>query len=269
VNLSADYVLEFVRTAIANGFVDVVSLLFVRFSLPFESSSELMGLCAEHGCYEVLKIILRTLKLQDGNENRSAPMSQSLMIELLQKAYKHSRHQFVLDLLSLSSKEERTVLMTSGKYDLFVQLACMHVDVLRVLLRKYKDVFWYERNRRGNLLRHACQLASPDVVRELIDYHQDEFGDWTVDDFDAAALHSNVPVLRMLSLPRYGGCKKLVETPPLNRVCNRMVVGEMHAKSALMLMCCIKHKTKRMTMGKLQDVLQDLITGHLLRFEMK
>jgi hypothetical protein len=90
-----------------------------------------------------------------------------------------------------------------------------------------------------------------------------------VDDFNSAALHGNVPVLRLLSLSGYGGCKKLAENPPLNRISTRRVLGEMRVKSSIALMWCIKKKTTPKIMAKLLDVLRDLISDGLLRYEMK
>ena len=106
----------------------------------------------------------------------------------------------------------------------------------------------------------ACCIGSVDVVQGLQDHHQDKFGDWTVDDFDAAALRGNVPVLRLLSLALYDGIKKLANTPPLNRICTSEVLKEMHMKSSVMFMLCVREKTEPYVMAKLLDVLRDLIT---------
>ena len=74
-------------------------------------------------------------------------------------------------------------------------------------------------------------------MRELIDIHQHKFGDWTVANFNEAAMQGNIPVLRLLSLSQYGGTKKFAENPPLNRICTRRVLGELHVESSLMLIC--------------------------------
>ena len=90
-----------------------------------------------------------------------------------------------------------------------------------------------------------------------------------MDDSNDAALHGNVPVLRMLSMPRYGGFKKLAENLPLNRICTRSVLRKKYMKSSLFLMWCIKNQTTKETMARLLDVLRDLISDGLLRYEMK
>ena len=120
----------------------------------------------------------------------------------------------------------------------------------------------------SNFLSSVVQTANADVVRELLEHHQYKFGDWNVADFNRASLYGNMPVLRLLSLSLYGGCEKLANTPPLNRICTRKVLGEMHVKSACVLMWCIKKNTKSLTMAKLLDVLRDLVSGDLLRYKM-
>jgi hypothetical protein len=150
---------------------------------------------------------------------------------------------------------------------LFVQTACMHVDVLRVLLSKFGSGLEDTVSRK--MMSFACRNGSADVVQELLDNHQDKFGDWSVKHFNDAALRGNVPVLQLLTLSRYGGCKKLAESPPLNRICTRRVLTEMYVKSSVVLMFSIKKKTAPRTMAKLVDVLRDLISSDLLRYEMK
>jgi hypothetical protein len=59
-----------------------------------------------------------------------------------------------------------------------------------------------------------------------------------MDHFNDAAVRGNVSVLRLLSLARYGGLKKLAATLVLNRICTRVVVGEMRVKSSIRLMWC-------------------------------
>jgi hypothetical protein len=88
--------------------------------------------------------------------------------------------------------------------------------------------------------------------------------DWPVDDFNAATFNGKEHVLRLLSSSRYGGLQKLVDTPPLSRVCTRNVFGEIHVKSARVMMWCISKKLNSRAMAKLLDVLRDLITGGLL-----
>ena len=95
------------------------------------------------------------------------------------------------------------------------------------------------------------------------------FGDWVIADFNEAALRGNVHVLRLLSLPRYGGFKKLAENPPLNRICTRRVLGKMHVRSSVFLMWCIKNQTTQETMARLLDVLRDLVSDGLLCYEKK
>jgi thymidylate kinase len=149
----------------------------------------------------------------------------------------------------------------------FFHLARKHVDVVRVLLSKFGSSFNVLVSR--NMLSSASYNASADVVRELLDNHRVKFGDWTVDDFNAAALRGNEPVLRLLSLSRYGGFKKLANSPPLNRICTRRALSEMYVKSSVMLMWCIKKKTTSRTMAKLLDVLRDLVSSDLLCYELK
>jgi ankyrin repeat protein len=256
---------ECVLVAIQNGFVDVVSLLLSRFSLPDENISELVGICAEHGRSEILKIILHKLDLQEDD-----PALSTLILESLQKSLNFRNHEFVLDLLTQPKncaigKAVGSVL--EGDEALLAQLACMHVDVLRILRSKYESDVVGE--IRSSLMSSACRMGSVDVVRELLDNHQDKINSWTVDDFNSAALHGNVPVLQLLSLSRYGGCKKLVENPPLKRICARRVLNEMRVKSSVALMWCIKKKTTHKIRAKLLDVLRDLITDGLLRYDMK
>ena len=143
----------------------------------------------------------------------------------------------------------------------------MHVGVLHILLKHESAV---KTEVRSGLLSSACRKTSADVVQELLDNRTDKFGDWTVDDFNAAALRGNVPVLRLLSLSRYGGCKKLAEKLPLDRICTRRLLEEMHVTNSRALIWCIKKKTTSRTMAKLLDVLRDLITSsELLCYEMK
>ena len=85
----------------------------------------------------------------------------------------------------------------------------------------------------------------------MLGNHKDTFGYWTVDHFNAAAVRGNVSVLRMLSLSRYGGIKKLVENPPLNCICSRRILDEVRVESSVMLMWCVKKKTTSRTMEKL------------------
>jgi hypothetical protein len=143
----------------------------------------------------------------------------------------------------------------------------MHVDVLRALLSKYNT--GVQDSIKSSLMSSACRTGSVDIMQELLHNHQDQFGDWTVNDFNSAALHGNVPVLRLLSLSRYGGVKKLAENPPLNRICTQKVLRGMYLKSSVVLMWCIKKKTTSKIMAKLLDVLRDLVSGDLLRYEMK
>ena len=117
----------------------------------------------------------------------------------------------------------------------------MHVDVLRLVLGKFRSSL--SEAATSTLMSTACCPGSVDVVQELLDHHQEKFGGWTVNDFDAAALRGNVPMLQLLSLARYGGCKKLAETPQLNRICTGNVLKERNASSTVMLMLCVKWKT--------------------------
>jgi hypothetical protein len=48
-----------------------------------------------------------------------------------------------------------------------------------------------------------------------------------------------------------------------------MVLGKMRVKSSCMLLWCIKKATKPEIMARMLDVLRDLITDGLLRYEMK
>jgi hypothetical protein len=192
------------------------------------------------------------------------------MLASLQKAHKYGCHRFVLELVTQSTDPAIAKAVTSvinNDDKIFAQLACMHADVLRVLLSKYK--LSIKDNIQSSLMGSACQTGSVDVVQELLDNHQDQFGDWTVDNYNSAALHGNVPVLRLLTSSRYGGCKKLAENPPLNRICTSKVLGEMRVKSSVVLMWCMKKKTTPKIMARMLDVLRDLITDDLLRYEMK
>jgi hypothetical protein len=263
VSLTADQSRACIRDAVENGFIDVVSILLARFPLSDESTSELIDLCAEHGRSEICKIIFPKLNPQHGD-------LELLMLASLQKAHKYGRLQIVLELLTQSTDPAIATAVTSAvnnDENLYAQLACMHVDILRVLVSKYKSGM--KDNIKSGLMSSACRTGSIDVVQELLDSHQDKFGDWTVNDFNSAALHGNVPVLRLLSLQRYGGVKKLAENPPLNRICTKTVLGGMYVKSSLVLMWCIKKKTTSKIMAKLLDVLRDLISDGLLRYEMK
>jgi hypothetical protein len=189
----------------------------------------------------------------------------------LEKAFKNGHHQFVLELVT-QSKDLAIVaivktVLNENDNALFVQLASMHVDVLCVLLSKFAS--GVEGTVSRTLMNSACCNGSADVVQELLDNHQDKVADWTVDDFNAAALRGNAPVLRLLSLSRYGGFTKLAENPPLNRICTRRVLREMYVKSSFVLMWCIKKKTTTRKMARLLDVLRDLVSGKLLEYEMK
>jgi ankyrin repeat protein len=264
VSLTTDQSRTCIHTAVQNGFVDVVSILLTRFPLPDESTSEVISLCAEHGLSEILMIVLLQFNPQHGDLELS-----TLMLASLQNAHKHGRHEFVLELVTQSTdpaiaKAVMSVINNDEK--LFTELTCMHVDVLRVLLSKYK--LCVKDKIKSSLMNSACQAESVDVVQELLDNHQDQFGDWTVDDFNSAALRGNMPVLQLLSFSRYGGCKKLAVNPPLNRICTQKVLGGVYVKSSFLLMWCIKKKTTPRTMAKLLDVLRDLVSSELLRYEM-
>ena len=140
---------------------------------------------------------------------------------LLQFARFQDNHQIALECLAQPRNSDfgeavtSTIRRSCAKW--FVLLACMHVDVLRVILSKYEQDMTEEFRKR--LLSRACRTASTEVVQELIDNHQEKFGDWTINDFNYAALHDNIPVLRLLSLPPNGGYTKLAQNPPLNHLC--------------------------------------------------
>ena len=87
--------------------------------------------------------------------------------------------------------------------------------------------------------------------------------------FNTAALHGNVPVLRILNSSRYRGFKKLAANPPLNRICTKRVLGGMRVESSLMLIWCIKKKETPRRMAKLLDVLRDLVTSDTLCYKME
>ena len=183
-------------------------------------------------------------------------------------ACKSGHHEFVRKMVTQSADRVTAKAVESALADeeLVVKLACMHVDVCRVLLAKLSP----SPEVKIKLVSSACRTANVNVVRELLDNHEGKFGDWIVDDLNYAALYGNVSVLRLLSLSRYGGCKKLAENPPLDRICTRRVLREMHVKSSRVLVWCIKKMTTSRTMAKLLDVLRDLITrSDLLTYEMK
>jgi hypothetical protein len=261
VNLTAQQIRQFVHAAIEDGCVDVVSILLARFPLDDADTTGLIPLCVKQGNTEVFKVVLEHIKPLCNEEELSILMRTSL-----EDAYNGGHHEFVLEMVTQSGDgvTAKSVESALADEELVLKLASMHVDVFRVLLVKLAD------GVKSELVSTACRTGSVDVVRELLDHHQDKFGDWTVDDFNYVALHGNVPVLRLLSLTRYGGCKKLAQNPPLDRICTRRVLGEMHVKSSRVLMWCIKKKTTARTMAKLLDVLREMITrSELLCYEMK
>ena len=146
----------------------------------------------------------------------------------------------------------------------------MHVDTLRLILGKYKTNMtvmtqWF----RKFLLGDACGRGNVEIVQELLDNHQDMFGDWTVHYFNYAAMKDNVPVMRMLSLTP-NGLAKLVQDPPQNRACTIKLLIETYLNSSVTLMLCVKRLTTPEKMAKLLDpLLRDLISGDLLRYEME
>jgi hypothetical protein len=132
----------------------------------------------------------------------------------------------------------------------------MHVDILRLLLIEHRTATMNSISNK--LLSEACRYSNhADVVQELLD----QGADWTVDDFNVAALKGKEHVLRVLLSSGQGAFKKLVDTPPLSRVCTRVVLGDMHAKSARVMICCVKKTSHCRVMAKLVDVLGDLVTG--------
>jgi hypothetical protein len=261
VNLTTQQIREFINTAIEDGCVDVVSIILARFPLNDAEITELIRLCVAQGNAEMFKVVLEHIKPQFNEEELSTLMHTSL-----EDACKGGHHEFVLEMVTQSTDRVTAKAVESALADeeLVVKLAFMHVDVFRVLLVKLSDYV------KSNLVSSACRTANVNVVRELLDNHDGKFGDWTVDDFNYAALRGNVSVLRLLSLSRYGGCEKLAQNPPFDRICTRRVLGEMRVKSSRVLMWCIKKKTTQRTMAKLLDVLRDLITrSELLSYEMK
>jgi hypothetical protein len=266
VNLTAKQRRDYIGFAIQNGFVDVVAILLARFPSTDANTTTLIDLCSEHNQSEILKVVLHYIQPQAHVGHSTRKVSESL-----RKAFKNGHHQFVLELLAESTNlavaQIVTTVLMENDQDFCAQLASMHVDVLRVLLTRFGAGL--EDNFNRTMMRYACRNGSTDVVQELLDNHQDKFGDWTVKHFNAAALHGNVPVLRLLSLSKCGGCKKLAENPPLNRICTRRVLREMYLKSSFALMWSIKRKTTPRTMARLLDVLRDLISSDLLRYETK
>jgi hypothetical protein len=205
---------------------------------------------------DVLRVLLT--KFGSGLENRVSR-------QILRSACRIGSVDVVQELLN-NHQDKFGDWIVGGKMS-FVHLEYTHVDVLCMLLSKFGSDLeaWFSRK----MMNYACRNGSGDAVRELLDNHKDKFEDWSVDDFNDAAVRGNVPVLRLLSLSRYGGCKKLAENPPLNRICTRRVLEEMYVKSSFMLMFCIKKKTTARIMAKLLDVLRDLISSDLLRYKMK
>jgi hypothetical protein len=265
VNLTDQERRDLLQDAVTRGNVDAVSILLARFPVSDARTEELIALCVENGHSEIFKIILHQWEPQEEDE-----LSRTTRLLLLEKTQKVRDLQVVLELLTQSRNSEieklvkRELSMSFCTDSSLLSLAVMHVDVLRVIIRKFESSL--DRKIKGTLLGYACQTGSADVVRELLDNHQDKFGDWTVDHFNAAAVRGNMPVLRLLISSRYGGFKKLAATPPLNRICTRMVLGE----SSRILMWCIKMKAKTepRKMARLLDVLRNLIAGGLLRYEM-
>jgi hypothetical protein len=261
VNLTTIQIRQYVHTAIEDGCVDVVSILLAR--LPFNDAAitERISLCVKQGNAEVFKVVFEHIKPQL-NEGKMS----TLMHTSLEDACKGGHHEFVLEMVTQSTVRVTAKAVESALADeaLILKLACMHVDVFRVFLVKLSAAV------KSKFLSSACRTGNVEVVQELLDHHQDKFGDWTLDDFNYVALHGNVSVLRLLSLSRYGGCEKLAQNPPFDRICTRRVLGEMRAKSSRVLMWCVKKNTTSRTMAKLLDVLRDLITrSELLCYEIK
>jgi hypothetical protein len=257
--------------AVMHNLVDLVEVLLPRFPLDYDLATYLIGYSIECSRSEILKVILKFFDPQEHDEEEEIEMLEVEMLEVtvresIPKALRHGHHQFVWELVTRPTNLEkitgilRRSLTLSGN-ELLVELASTHVDELHVLL----DMFGpdLEDDLRRTLMQIACRYGSADLVQKLLDNHQDQFGDWDVGDFNGAAVHGNMPVLRLLSSSRYGGCKKLTEKPPLNRISTRRVFRELHAESSVMLMWCIKNKTTADIMAKLLDVLRDFITNSL------
>jgi hypothetical protein len=242
---------------------DMAWILFTHCPKSVEAV-KLISLCAEYGNSEILRVVLDQFKTRHMKKEWTAAVRESLT-----NARKEGHHQIVLEFLtqprdSKTGKAVASVLAAADDTLLLVELACMHVDVLRLILHEYEsfitDTF------RCTLLSCAGRMAGVEVVQELIDNHQDEFGDWTVDHFNDAADHNRSHVLQYLSLTR-NGMTKLIQNPPLNYTCTREVLKERHLNSAMMLMLCIKKQTTSQTMARLIDPLRDLISGDLMRYE--
>jgi ankyrin repeat protein len=183
--LTTDDSQEFIHTAIQNGFVDVVAILLVHFPLADVHIAELIGLCAAHGGSEILKVVLQHMQPQENEVQLTTTVRESL-----QSALKNGHHQFVLELVTQSADlgiaQIVAPLLNENGNALFAQLACMRVDVLRVLLRKFGSGLENKVSRK--MISSACRTGSADVVQQLLDNHQDKFGDWRVDDCNAAAM---------------------------------------------------------------------------------
>jgi hypothetical protein len=263
-----------IRIAIENGFVDCFALLFPRAYLTKsrvygeKSLKEFIELCARHGRSEMFNIVSNELQARFAYEDHQV---FELSVCALCKAHQHARHEFVSELLtrirSVAAFDIRFKVLEVPS-DLFPKLASMHVKVLCVFRQEYD---WLLTPKFVTAVWSiACRQGNVCVMQVLLENHRnvlDEY--WTVDHFNYAALREHVPVLRLLSLARYGGLQKLAHHPPLNRICARKVLGEMHMKSACVMMLCIKKKTNCRVMARLADVMRDVVTGKLLRWKMR
>jgi ankyrin repeat protein len=261
-NLTADQSRDCVFAAVENGFVDLAEALLARSPLDDAASTDVIRLCAVHGRSEVLKIVLAHWASTDQQQWSTA------IYEALELACKGHHSIFARELLTESSHELTAKAVASAvAHDdvLFLRLACLHVDILHTLLNRSS----LEGAVRNNLMNMACRMASADVVEELLHHHQDKVDAWTVEDFNAAAMCGNVPVLRLLTLSRYGGCTMLSRTLPLDHTCTRRVFREIHVKSSVMLLWVMKKRHQPATMAKLADVLRDLIASKLLCYDVR
>jgi hypothetical protein len=157
----------------------------------------------------------------------------------LKQASQYRRHRFVVELLTPPAADgvmPRSVASKMKKPDVLVKLVCMHVDLLQLFLSNHRVSI--SPAIKQTLLNTACRNGHANVVKELLENHQSDSGDWTVDDFNAAAPCGNVHVLRLLGLSHHGGFRKLANNPLLKRMGTQLVLGEMCAECACVDVVC-------------------------------